>query len=53
MLFRSQLSLSASVQYQGPQYSDVANSAALRIGAQIYTQLGASFSTLSSSPKPA
>jgi len=45
-----QLSLSASVQYQGAQYADVANSAALRIGAQTYTQLGAAFSTLSNSP---
>ncbi|HEY4081507.1 MAG TPA: TonB-dependent receptor [Burkholderiaceae bacterium] len=45
-----QLSLSASVQYQGAQFADVANTPALRVAPQTYVHLGAAFSTLSSSP---
>jgi len=45
-----QLSLSASVQYLSAQFSDVANTPLLAVKPQTYVNLGASLTTLSSSP---
>ena len=45
-----QVSLSGTIQYLGAQFSDVANSSALRLKAQTYVHVSAAFTTLSTRP---